>query len=258
MNQAIKPWQIFYFSYPTVVGLKIFCVFASSKSMDLFVNDIPVKILKRGKQPDAGTFNTKINAAAEPVTKAQLINHVWVNEASIMDLDLILDLINTKVPMPLLSLTITVKDYEGAKTFIRKKFKVVKAAGGLVVKKDKMLMIYRMKKWDLPKGKKEANEKYKETAVREVEEECGIEVRVGKKIGTTWHTYTMNKNNMIKKTRWYKMDLLNDEHQAPQREEDIEEIRWMTQKEVYHALENSYRSIRFVFEEFYRKRKIKN
>jgi hypothetical protein len=36
-------------------------------------------------------------------------------------------------------------------------------------------------------------------------------------------------------------------------EEDIEEIRWMTQKEVYHALENSYNSIRFVFEQYYNK-----
>jgi hypothetical protein len=36
-------------------------------------------------------------------------------------------------------------------------------------------------------------------------------------------------------------------------EEDIEELRWMTQKEVYHALQNSYKSIQFVFEEYYSK-----
>ena len=226
--------------------------------MNLFVNDIPVKILKPGTRPDDGTYNAEINAASEAVTKAKLINHLWVSKASVMDLDLILDLINSNVPIHLLSLVITVKDYAGAKNFIRKKFIVVKAAGGLVLKKDKMLMIYRLKKWDLPKGKKESNETYKETAVREVEEECGIEVRLGKRIGTTWHTYTMNKSNMIKKTRWYKMELVSDAKMRPATEEDIEELRWMTQKEVYHALENSYRSIRFVFEEFYRKRKIKS
>jgi ADP-ribose pyrophosphatase YjhB (NUDIX family) len=43
-----------------------------------------------------------------------------------------------------------------------------------VRKKDKFLMIYRMKKWDLPKGKKEKKEKYKDTAVREVSEECNV------------------------------------------------------------------------------------
>jgi len=131
--------------------------------MDLFVNDIPVKILKHGEAPEPGTINYEIKAASEPVTKAKLINHVWVNEASLMDLDLILDLINSKVPMHLLSLSITVKDYDATKAYLKKKFKVVKAAGGLVFKKDKALMIYRMKKWDLPKGKKEGGERSKET-----------------------------------------------------------------------------------------------
>ena len=107
-------------------------------------------------EPEAGSFNYEIKAASEPVTKAKLINHVWINEASLMDLDLILDLINSKVPMHLLSLAVSVKDYEATKSYIKKKFKVVKAAGGLVRKKEKVLMIYRMKKWDLPKGKKES------------------------------------------------------------------------------------------------------
>src|SRR6478736_540406 len=226
--------------------------------MDLFVNDIPLKILKPGEGPEPGSVNYEIKASSEPVTKAKLINHVWVNEASLMDLDLILDLINSKVPMHLLSLAVTVKDYDAAKSYLKKKFKVVKAAGGLVRKKDKVLMIYRMKKWDLPKGKKESGERSKNTAVREVEEECNVEVKIGKKICTTWHTYTMNKNSMIKKTRWYLMDLVDDSRSRPAVEEDIEELRWMTQKEVYHALENSYRSIRFVFEEYYKKEKIKN
>lgn len=226
--------------------------------MDLFVNDIPVKILQSGVPPEAGTFNLEINASAEPVTKAKLINHVWVYKASVQDLDLILDLINSKVPMHLLSLSISVNEYDAAKLFLKTKFKVVKAAGGLVRKKDKVLMIYRMKKWDLPKGKKENGEKSVDTAVREVEEECNVEVKIGTKICTTWHTYTMNKSNMIKKTRWYAMDLVDDSRSRPMVEEDIEELRWMTQKEVYHALENSYRSIRFVFEEYYRKQKVKN
>ena len=114
-------------------------------------------------------------------------------------------------------------------------------------------MIYRMKRWDLPKGKKESGEKYKQTAIREVEEECNVDVQLGNKLCTTWHTYTMNRNSMLKKTRWYVMDLVDDSKMKPSLEEDIEELRWMTQKEAYHALENSYNSIRFVFQEYYRK-----
>jgi 8-oxo-dGTP pyrophosphatase MutT (NUDIX family) len=225
--------------------------------MNLFVNDIPVLILKAGQQPDAGDYNHAVDAATEQVTKSKMINHVWVNNASVADMDLILDLLNSKVPISLISLCITVNDYSALKTFLKKKFKVVKAAGGLVRKKEKFLMMYRMKKWDLPKGKKESGEKYKETAVREVVEECGVTVKLGRKICTTWHTYTMNKSSMLKKTRWYVMDLVDDSKIKPAIEEDIEELRWMTHKEVYHALENSYKSIRFVFEEYYKSEKIK-
>ena len=221
--------------------------------MNLFVNDIPVRILKPGIKPEAGEYNSSIDASKAPVTKAALINHVWINQADIPHLDTVLDLINSKVPITLLSLAITVTNYESVKLYLKKKFKIIKAAGGIVLKKEKVLMIYRMKKWDLPKGKKEAGENNKQTAVREVEEECNVKVKLGKKIGTTWHTYTMNKKAMLKKTRWYVMELVDDSKIKPQQEEDIEDIRWMTQKEVYHALENSYNSIRFVFEKYYRK-----
>lgn len=219
--------------------------------MNLFVNDIPIRILKVDEKPEAGFVNHEINASIESITKAKLIHHVWINNASIQDMDLVLDLINSKVPMNLLSLFVSIKDYDGFRQYLKNKFKVIKAAGGLIRKKDRFLMIYRMKRWDLPKGKRESGETSRQTALREVEEECGVKTKLGKKICTTWHTYTMNKNSMLKKTKWYIMDLVDDSKIKPSIEEDIEELRWMTQKEVYHALENSYRSIRFVFERYY-------
>jgi ADP-ribose pyrophosphatase YjhB (NUDIX family) len=220
--------------------------------MNLFVNDIPIRILHADEMPPAGHINYEISASSEAITKAKLFHHVWIHDVSVPDMDLILDLINSKVPTNLFSLHITPKDYDALKLFIITKYKVIKASGGLVKKKDRFLMIYRMKKWDLPKGKKESGERYKETAVREVQEECNVQVKLGKRICTTWHTYTMNKNSMLKKTRWYEMELLDDSKIKPSLEEDIEELRWMTQKEVYHALENSYKSIHFVFTEYYR------
>jgi 8-oxo-(d)GTP phosphatase len=222
--------------------------------MNLFINDIPVKVLRSDEKPEAGHYNNEINASSEAISKAKLLNHVWLNQASTQDMDLVFDLINSKVPINLLSLTVSINDYEAFKQYLKNKHKVIKAAGGLIRKKDKFLMIYRMKKWDLPKGKKESGERSSETAVREVEEECNVQVKLGDKICTTWHTYTMNKSNMLKKTRWYEMDLVDDSHSKPSLEEDIEELRWMTEKEVYHALENSYKSIRFVFEEYYKKK----
>lgn len=222
--------------------------------MNLFVNDIPVRILKANEKALSGHYNYEIDASKEAISKAKLINHVWLHHAAVKDMDNVFDLLNSKVPTNLLSLTISINDYLGFMEYLKDKYKVIKAAGGLVRKKDKFLMIYRMKKWDLPKGKKESGERSSETAVREVEEECNVKVKLGSKICTTWHTYTMNKSNMLKKTKWYKMDLIDDSNSKPSLEEDIEELRWMTEKEVYHALENSYKSIRFVFEEYYRRR----
>src|ERR1041384_622155 len=48
-------------------------------------------------------------------------------------------------------------------------FKIIEAAGSLVFnKKKELLMIYRLDKWDLPKGKIEKNEKPAAAALREV------------------------------------------------------------------------------------------
>jgi ADP-ribose pyrophosphatase YjhB (NUDIX family) len=225
--------------------------------MNLFVNDIPVIILKPGKQLDVGQFNTTVDVHKASISKADLINHVWVVNAKVADLNTILDLIDSKVPIGLRSLAISVDDYQEMKEFLKKRFRIVKAAGGLVRKKDRFLLIYRQKKWDLPKGKKESGERSRQTAVREVEEECNVKVKLGKKLSTTWHTYTMNKHAMLKKTRWYSMEIVDDSKMKPSLEEDIEDVRWMSQKEVYHALENSYNSIRFVFEEYYSSEHVK-
>jgi ADP-ribose pyrophosphatase YjhB (NUDIX family) len=225
--------------------------------MIIFINDIPVRILKAHEQPDQGKVNLVLDAAEGPLIQAKLIHHVWIQNVTNDDLGTLLNFLDSKIPTNLLSLYLTVKDYDNIKDFLRQKFKVVKAAGGLVRKKEKFLMIYRMKKWDLPKGKIEKGEKNRKAAAREVEEECNVTVKVDGKICTTWHTYTMNKRAMIKKTKWYAMDIVDDSKMRPDSSEDIEETRWMNGKEVYHALEHSYKSIAYVFEQYYEMTAIK-
>ncbi len=58
--------------------------------------------------------------------------------------------------------------------YVKSKFKTVKAAGGLVVKDHKYLMIYRRKKWDLPKGKLDNKEKSKIGESHQSQYWCGI------------------------------------------------------------------------------------
>lgn len=225
--------------------------------MVLFINDIPVKILEADSAPDSGQYNHILDAAAEPITQAKLINHVWIKNVNDSDFDTLLGFLNSHVPTNILSVIVSTLELP-VKKYLRTKFKVVKAAGGLIRKKEKFLMIYRMKKWDLPKGKREKNETFKRTAVREVEEECNVTVKLGRKVCTTWHTYTMNKRAMLKKTKWYVMESVDDSKMKPALEEDIEEIRWMTRKEVYHALTHSYKSISYVFEQYYKKIELKS
>jgi ADP-ribose pyrophosphatase YjhB (NUDIX family) len=225
--------------------------------MNLFINDTPVQILGPEARPDKRDFNLVINADVEPITKAKLLHRVWIKHAKTDEIDKILDLLDTTSLDGLISLALTVDNYDEVKKFLKKKFKIIKASGGLVRKKDKILMIYRLKKWDLPKGKLEKNEKPKAAATREVEEECGVEVTLDEKICTTWHTYTMKKKKILKKTSWYSMDVVKDKNMKPQIEEDIEEVRWMAPKEVFHALEDSYKSISFVFDSYFAREKAK-
>lgn len=225
--------------------------------MLLFINDIPVRILKPEVMADAGHYNHVLDAAVEPITQAKLINHIWIKNVGEADFDALLGFLNSHVPTNILSVIVSTAGLSVRK-FLKSRFRIVKAAGGLVRKKEKFLMIYRMKKWDLPKGKREKNETSKGAAVREVEEECNITVKLGRKICTTWHTYTMNRRAMLKRTKWYLMDCIDDAKMKPAIDEDIEELRWMTRKEVYHALEHSYKSISYVFEQYYRKFELKS
>lgn len=251
--------QLLRFNFKKLVRTDLFYSFATSEErrMNLFVNDVPVMILRHTEKPDKSHFNHIINAQHQPITLAQLLNRVWIKNAAQEDIDKLLDLLDTNSPRGLIALTLTVSNYDEIKKFIKKKFKVIKAAGGVVRKGDKYLMIYRMKKWDLPKGKLDKKESVKEAAKREVEEECNVKVSVKKKVCTTWHTYTMKRKKVIKRTTWYAMKLKEDGNMKPQLEEDIEEVRWMTPKELYHALQNSYKSIAFVVDEYFKYRKAK-
>ena len=125
---------------------------------------------------------------------------------------------------------------------IRKKLTIIKAAGGLVENaKGGFLFIFRNKKWDLPKGKVEKNEKLKVTAVREVEEECGVKIeRREERLCKTYHIYELNGKVILKRTNWYKMYVKGAPKLIPQVEEGITDAEWVTASEVKEKLKNTY------------------
>ena len=131
-------------------------------------------------------------------------------------------------------------------------FSVMEAAGGLVFNSSgEVLFIYRRGYWDLPKGKIDKGESREEAALREVEEETGLQsVELGPAITTTHHTYRDGKGRRIlKHTYWYRM---NSEGGAliPQTEEDIEQVVWMSLADFFSDERPVYRSIREMLEKF--------
>jgi len=127
------------------------------------------------------------------------------------------------------------------KSFISN-IRIIKAAGGLVKNGEgQYLFIHRLGKWDLPKGKVEEDEKMKEAALREVEEECGIKINyLGKKIETTYHCYTMRGKFVLKQTKWYEMGVNKIPKLTPQLEEDIDQAIWVKKANLDKIKNDTY------------------
>lgn len=128
-------------------------------------------------------------------------------------------------------------------------YTLIEAAGGLVFNpENKVLMIFRNGKWDLPKGKLESGELIEECAIREVEEECGVlELEIESVLSETYHTYNLNGEDILKKTIWFRMNTVFCGDLIPQIEEGITEVKWCSEKEVTENLENSYPNIIDIF-----------
>ena len=124
-------------------------------------------------------------------------------------------------------------------------YKIIYASGGVVFNNDKLLMIYRNDFWDLPKGKIELNESELECAVREVEEECGIDkLSVIKFLKYTYHTYVEDGQPILKKTSWYLMLSDFKKKLIPQKSEGISKVIWVSKNEIPCMLDNSFENIK--------------
>ena len=134
---------------------------------------------------------------------------------------------------------------------------IITAAGGLVQNNEgAFLLIYRRGLWDLPKGKLDPGESIPTCALREVQEETGLQtLTVGPFICITTHAYfdTWLQKDVVKETHWYSMNAsaLVPEKLIPQTEEDIEKIEWVPLDRLPQYLLQTYPNIRSVFDAFY-------
>ena len=109
----------------------------------------------------------------------------------------------------------------------------VRAAGGVVIADDgRVAIVYRPKydDWTFPKGKLERGETEEEAALREVEEETGLQCELGTELG--FASYRDPKNRP-KTVRYWQMSVRSGEF-IPNNE--VSDLKWLELGEAAEQL----------------------
>ena len=144
-------------------------------------------------------------------------------------------------------------DLKKLKDAFFRNFILVEAAGGIVQNSNKeFLFIFRLEKWDLPKGKLDKGETLEVCALREITEETGIQfLKLKKKIGETYHVYVEFGKHFLKVSHWYYITCPDDQVPVPQTNEHITEAKWIKPKHISEPMKNTYGSVRDIFNKFF-------
>lgn len=139
-------------------------------------------------------------------------------------------------------------DLEELKKAFWEQFSLVLAGGGLVQNpKKEALLIFRRGKWDLPKGKLDPGETIEQCALREVQEETGLQhIHLQQHLLTTYHTYHEGTRFVLKESHWYNMLVDTEQPLVPQAAEQIAAARWISKDDLPPLLENTFPSVKDV------------
>ncbi|HOO27589.1 MAG TPA: NUDIX domain-containing protein [Lachnospiraceae bacterium] len=114
------------------------------------------------------------------------------------------------------------------------------SCGGVVIFRGKILLLYKNFKnkyegWVLPKGTVEEKEDFKDTALREVLEETGVQASIIKYIGMSQYSFNVSKDTVEKDVHWYLM-MADSYYSKPQREEYFVDSGYYKYHEACHLL----------------------
>jgi 8-oxo-dGTP pyrophosphatase MutT (NUDIX family) len=100
----------------------------------------------------------------------------------------------------------------------------VRAAGGIVVRDEDVLVVHRPKydDWTFPKGKAEEGESDEDCALREVLEETGLRCALEEELGATHY---VDAKGRPKRVRWWRMRPLADDGFTAN--DEVDELRWV-------------------------------
>ena len=133
--------------------------------MVLFIDDRPIRFISVSKKKPIShdeDFDLILDARLEALKLENFKGHTCVININLDQMEKLINQLHVKKNLQFSSLYILVKDTKEYKAKICSLYSVVEAAGGVVVNQEKhVLWIYRLGKWDLPKGKLEKSEKFK-------------------------------------------------------------------------------------------------
>ncbi|MGN0252177.1 MAG: NUDIX hydrolase [Oliverpabstia sp.] len=117
------------------------------------------------------------------------------------------------------------------------------SCGGVVIYRGKILTLYKSYKnkyegWVLPKGTVEEGEDFRDTAIREVREEAGVNASIIKYVGKSQYNFTVPEDTVEKEVHWFLM-MANSYYSKPQREEYFIDSGYYKFHEAYHLLKFS-------------------
>jgi 8-oxo-dGTP pyrophosphatase MutT (NUDIX family) len=100
----------------------------------------------------------------------------------------------------------------------------------------------------------EKGESREESAVREIEEETGLQnVELLSFINTTYHIYIeRNGDKVLKCTHWFEMNFDGQDTSKPQIEEGITEVAWKNTLQIREEVfPSTFKNIRLIIREFW-------
>ncbi|MEO1450469.1 MAG: NUDIX domain-containing protein, partial [Bacteroidota bacterium] len=116
------------------------------------------------------------------------------------------------------------------------------------------LLIYNRGCWTLPKGHVDKGETILAAAIREVQEETGLQtVQAGAAIIPTYHTFWQPKKKrwVYKTTHWFHNRADSAQPHIPQADEHIEAVAWHSKAEWLQVAPDSYPLNRHLFSQVF-------